>query len=402
MNLKYVDTYKYDESKKFLLLIDENNNYYIEKYIEKSQYNTFKIISDACKKSDNLLPIIAFYTSKTKPDIYNYIIPKLNGKTLEQLIKSKTKMSTEHVKNVIFQVCNALKTLHEYNIIHKDIKPANVFITTDGVVKLIDYDIASIYDQDDALKYAGTIGYASPEQYGFAKLEFSTDIYALGVTISQVIKNCCIDLEFQYSHIIDQMTNIDVTNRIQSVEQILKLIKTQNITLFQPQIEQIKKAQNLGLNKEQIKTFSKPHFNEKQMGVLKHCLKQNISQQLYNVICDPQFNSRQMYQLKLGEVEKLTFDQIMMYAKFYLSSQEMSIYRSGLINDLSIETIYDNISFYNNLKNSVLFDEERLKVIRYCFYTNMTITDINVIAHKHLSINKMKKIIEILKEDKYD
>src|SRR5205823_10073612 len=86
------------------------------------------------------------------------------------------------------QICDVLTYLHEHNppIIFRDLKPANIMLDTHGVIKLIDFGIARIFDSTkgtDTLKM-GTAGYAPPEQYGGrGQTTPQSDIYALGATL---------------------------------------------------------------------------------------------------------------------------------------------------------------------------------------------------------------------------
>ena len=88
----------------------------------------------------------------------------------------------------INQVCDALIYLHSQNppIIHRDIKPANIKITPLGLVKLVDFGIAKVYDpaRKTALgARAITPGFSPPEQYGRGVTDARTDIYGLGATL---------------------------------------------------------------------------------------------------------------------------------------------------------------------------------------------------------------------------
>jgi serine/threonine-protein kinase len=85
----------------------------------------------------------------------------------------------------LLQCCAALGHAHSKGVVHRDVKPANIFLTTDGVIKLMDFGIAKRQDAP-GLTVSGTIAgtpeYMSPEQIsGFERVAASTDLYALGI-----------------------------------------------------------------------------------------------------------------------------------------------------------------------------------------------------------------------------
>ncbi len=91
-------------------------------------------------------------------------------------------------RKVIRGVCAALTALHARGLVHRDVKPENVMIGTDGRVVLIDFNAArkvGAAKRDTVVM--GTVGYASPEQLGVAQSDARTDIYATGVLLNVMI-----------------------------------------------------------------------------------------------------------------------------------------------------------------------------------------------------------------------
>lgn len=95
----------------------------------------------------------------------------------------------EGIAQVCSQVCDALSVLHYNGIIHRDVKPDNIMVTNNGVIKLIDFNASKEY-KEEAVKdtrVLGTTGFAAPEQYGISQSDARTDVYAMGVLINVML-----------------------------------------------------------------------------------------------------------------------------------------------------------------------------------------------------------------------
>lgn len=116
------------------------------------------------------------------------VMEYVNGGTLKQLLKTRERLSVEDALCIILDVAHALKYAHDHHIIHRDIKPDNVLIGHDGVVKLADLGLAKPVDDNLSLTMSGigigTPMYMPPEQMRSAKsVDARSDIYALGVML---------------------------------------------------------------------------------------------------------------------------------------------------------------------------------------------------------------------------
>ncbi|MBU0702591.1 MAG: protein kinase [Chloroflexi bacterium] len=118
----------------------------------------------------------------------------IEGQTLEKLLETAPDghLPEEQVLAWAAQICDVLDYLHSHDppVIFRDLKPANVMITPQGQVKLIDFGVARLFDPDkgtDTLRM-GTVGYAPPEQYsGQGQTTPRSDIYALGATLYDLL-----------------------------------------------------------------------------------------------------------------------------------------------------------------------------------------------------------------------
>lgn len=112
----------------------------------------------------------------------------ISGETLESKLEDGL-LPEEKVIKYTVQLLDALQEIQKKNIIHRDITPANVIISSDDVVKLIDFGISRSRKEEQKKDTCilGTVGYASPEQFGFQQTDITTDFYALGVLINVML-----------------------------------------------------------------------------------------------------------------------------------------------------------------------------------------------------------------------
>ncbi len=115
------------------------------------------------------------------------------GKTLEERQKHVTekRLPAQEVLRIGIQVCDVLEYLHSQQppIIFRDLKPANIMLTRDGQLFLIDFGIARHFKPGQAKDTVafGTAGYAAPEQYGRAQTTPRSDIYSLGAVLHRML-----------------------------------------------------------------------------------------------------------------------------------------------------------------------------------------------------------------------
>ena len=142
---------------------------------------------------------IASFTSSNIVNVFDvfeengtayYVMEYLEGKSLKRLVDENGTLPEEVAVKYIRQVCNALKEVHENNMLHLDVKPANIMLDKKGNAVLIDFGISKHYDESGAQTSSAGVGisegFAPLEQYEASSLkEFTpaTDIYALGATL---------------------------------------------------------------------------------------------------------------------------------------------------------------------------------------------------------------------------
>ncbi len=123
------------------------------------------------------------------------VMEKLEGELLEERIRSGKAMSWPMIRQVLSEIADALAYSHGKGLLHRDIKSSNVFITTEGKAKLLDFGIAvDIEFAKDENRPQGTPSHMSPEQFRRETLDVRTDLYSLGIMAYEMI---CGDLPFK-------------------------------------------------------------------------------------------------------------------------------------------------------------------------------------------------------------
>jgi len=113
----------------------------------------------------------------------------LEGESLEKLVARKAAMPLGTKVGYVVQTSRALDFAHRRGIIHRDVKPANIVVTADGMVKVVDFGIARIADTSKTQTGAmlGTLAYMPPEQLRGQHADAQGDIWALGVVLYELL-----------------------------------------------------------------------------------------------------------------------------------------------------------------------------------------------------------------------
>jgi serine/threonine-protein kinase len=121
-----------------------------------------------------------------------YIVMEyVDGHTLREIVKTQGPMSQQRVIEVMADVCAALDFSHKHNIIHRDVKPANIMINRAGAVKVMDFGIArALGEGQNVTQTAAVIGtaqYLSPEQARGEAVDARSDVYAAGCVLFELL-----------------------------------------------------------------------------------------------------------------------------------------------------------------------------------------------------------------------
>jgi tetratricopeptide (TPR) repeat protein len=134
--------------------------------------------------------IVHIYDMGNTDDVLWYAMEFVDGMTLTgYLIQGQPIRDQVFLISVLEQLCGALDYAHKQGLIHRDIKPDNVLVASDGTVKLLDFGLARVLDDGfgEQSVLAGTPYYMAPEQLDGSTVDHRADIYALGVVLFRMV-----------------------------------------------------------------------------------------------------------------------------------------------------------------------------------------------------------------------
>jgi serine/threonine-protein kinase len=127
-------------------------------------------------------------------DVAYIAMELLTGRTLKALLKAEAPLPPATVIPIMVQVCDGLSAAHAVNVIHRDLKPDNIFLEAlpngQTRVKLVDFGIAAMLDadpRDEQRRLLGTLRYMAPEQARNEPADARVDLYALGVVLYEAL-----------------------------------------------------------------------------------------------------------------------------------------------------------------------------------------------------------------------
>lgn len=182
-----------------------------------------EIMQKLCSiRHKNLAAVIK--VTKENGSFYSYseFVP---GRSIQSYIDEGKIFSEEEALKIALQICDGLEKLHSNGIIHRDITAANIILSYDGNVKIIDYGIARTAKENASRDtyILGTAGYAAPEQFGFSQTDERTDIYAVGVLVNMLLTGKFPNEEMcsgRFKRIVKRCTSMDSSDRFSSVNEL--------------------------------------------------------------------------------------------------------------------------------------------------------------------------------------
>ena len=120
--------------------------------------------------------------------VYYIVMELIEGITLKEYIAKKGKLSIKEATSIAIQVSMGLEAAHNHGIVHRDVKPQNIIISTEGKVKVTDFGIARAASSNTiSADVMGSVHYASPEQARNGFVDGKSDIYSLGIVMYEMV-----------------------------------------------------------------------------------------------------------------------------------------------------------------------------------------------------------------------
>ena len=134
--------------------------------------------------------IVEMYDVGEDDGKYFIVMEYINGKTLKSLIKKRGALVLEEVIDIMLQLTSGIAHAHDSYIIHRDIKPQNVMILDDGMVKITDFGIAMAVNSNEITQtnsVMGSVHYLPPEQANGSGSTIKSDVYSLGILMFELL-----------------------------------------------------------------------------------------------------------------------------------------------------------------------------------------------------------------------
>jgi eukaryotic-like serine/threonine-protein kinase len=135
---------------------------------------------------------VRIYDTGRDDDLVYLVMEYVDGPSLREVLSASGQLDSTVVAALGEQVASALGEAHAHGLVHRDVKPANILVASDGTVKVTDFGIAKALSSADATltspgTVVGTAAYVAPEQLEDASIDARADIYALGVLLYECL-----------------------------------------------------------------------------------------------------------------------------------------------------------------------------------------------------------------------
>lgn len=136
--------------------------------------------------------IVTIFQIGEEDGLHYFSMEFVDGRSLDKLLKQRGKLGVAESLTLITQAAHGLAHAWNCNVVHRDVKPGNLLLASNGIIKIADFGLAKAPDANEALTMTGAVVgtpyYMSPEQIRNAKdVDFRADIYSLGATLFHLV-----------------------------------------------------------------------------------------------------------------------------------------------------------------------------------------------------------------------
>ena len=203
--------------------------------------------------------IVNIYEYGCEDGMRYFAMQFVDGENLSSIIHKKKMLSILEVIDYSKQICRGLRYAHAQNIVHRDIKPHNILLDKENVVRLTDFGIAKIFSVGNLTLTGVTVGtpeYMSPEQAEGNEVDVQTDIYSLGIVMYEMltkrppfVANNPIAIAYKHVHelpISPSVKRRDTPKRLELI--ILKALKKKQRDRYESVAEMLEHLDSVKLN----------------------------------------------------------------------------------------------------------------------------------------------------------
>jgi eukaryotic-like serine/threonine-protein kinase len=131
--------------------------------------------------------IVTILTAERQENVFFIVMEFVPGETLESIVERDGALDLNRALDYTCQICNAIDHAHRQGVLHRDLRPSNVLVTENGVLKVADFGTSRFLEiMAHGTTVIGSPPYMAPEQF-LGKAVFASDIYSLGVTMYQMV-----------------------------------------------------------------------------------------------------------------------------------------------------------------------------------------------------------------------
>ncbi len=131
--------------------------------------------------------IVTVITAEKQENVFFIVMEYVPGDTLETIIAHRGALELMQALDYTAQICNAVEHAHKHNVLHRDLRPANIFVTDKGLLKVGDFGTSRVLEMAaHGTTVIGSPPYMAPEQFE-GRAVFASDLYSIGVTMYQML-----------------------------------------------------------------------------------------------------------------------------------------------------------------------------------------------------------------------